>query len=79
MTSQGRYNHYHHHRRPVVGNSPINIRMANLTEFPYTIKSHTKIAELLKAEDTKQIRLIDIAALSLLQDPDDAHKNHSGI
>ena len=53
----------------------INIRIVNLTEFPYTTKNHTKIAELqiLKPEDTKQIRSIDTAALSLLNDPDDIH------
>ena len=56
-------------------NKRINIRIVNLTEFPYTIKNHTKIAELqiLKPEDTKQIRPIDIVALSLLNDPDDTH------
>ena len=53
----------------------INIRIANLTEFPHTIKNHTKLAELqiLKPEETKQIRPIDAAALKLLQDPDDTH------
>ena len=56
-------------------NKRISIRIVNLTEFPYTIKSHTKIAELqiLKPEDTKQIRPIDTAALSILNDPDDTH------
>ena len=56
-------------------NKRINISMANLTEFPYTIKNHTKLAELeiLKPEGTKQIRPIHTAALSLLQDPDDTH------
>ena len=56
-------------------NKRINIRIANLTEFPYTITNHTKLAELqiLKPEDTKQIRPIDVAALNTLQDPDDAH------
>ena len=56
-------------------NKRINIRMANLTDFPHTIKNHTKLAKLqtLKLEDTKQIRPIDAAALTLLQDPDDTH------
>ena len=56
-------------------NKRINIRMANLTDFPHTIKNHSKLAELqiLKPEDTKQIRPIDAAALTLLQDPDDTH------
>ena len=54
-------------------NKRMNIRRANLTEFPYTIKSHTELAELqiLKSEDTKQMQPIDTAALKLLQDPDD--------
>ena len=34
----------------------INIRIANLTDFPHTIANHTKLAELqtLKPEDTKK-------------------------
>ena len=53
----------------------INVRIANPTDFPRTIKNHTKLAELqiLKPEDTKQIRPSDAAALKLLQDPDDTH------
>ena len=49
--------------------------MGILTDFPYTIKNHTKLAELqiLKLEDTKDIGPIDAAALKLLQDPDDTH------
>ena len=56
-------------------NKRINIRIANLTDFPHTIKNHTKLAELqiLKPEDTKQIRPIDVATLTTLQDPDDTH------
>ena len=56
-------------------NKRLNIRIANLTDFPHTIKSHTKLAELqiLKPEDTKQIRPVDAAALKLLEDPDDTH------
>ena len=56
-------------------NKRLNIRIANLTDFPHTIKNHTKLAELqiLKPEDTKQIRPIDAAALKLLEDPDDTH------
>ena len=54
-------------------NKRLNIRIANLTDFPHTIKNHTKLAELqiLKPEDTKQIRPVDAAALKLLEDPDD--------
>ena len=56
-------------------NKRINVRVANLTDFPHTIKNHTKLAELqiLKPEDTKQIRPIDVAVLTTLQDPDDTH------
>ena len=56
-------------------NKRIRIRIANLTGFPHTITNHTKMAELqiLKPEETKQIRPIDAAALKLLQDPDDSH------
>ena len=54
-------------------NKRINLRIANLTDFPHTIKNHTKLAELqiLKPEDTKQIRPIDVATLTTLQDPND--------
>ena len=47
--------------------------MANLTDFPHTTKNHTQLTEIqiLKPEDTKQIRPIGAAALTLLQDPDD--------
>ena len=50
-------------------NKRINIQIANLTDFPHTIKSHTKLAELqtVKPEETKQIRPLDAAALKLLQ------------
>ena len=53
----------------------INLRIANMTDFPHTIKNHTKLAELqiLRPEDTEQIRAIDVATLSTLQDPDDTH------
>ena len=56
-------------------NKRLNIRIAKLTDFPHTIKNHTKLAELqfLKPEDTKQIRPIDAATLKLLQDLDDTH------
>ena len=85
MTSLVRQNHYHNFDEtatifaaPALAtahNKRINIRMANPTDFPHTIKNHTKLAELqiLKPEDTKQIRPIDAAALTLLQDPDDTH------
>ena len=56
-------------------NKRLNIRIANLTDFRHTIKNHTKLAELqiLKPEDTKQIRPVDAAALKLLDDLDDTH------
>ena len=56
-------------------NKRINLRIANLTDFPHTIKNHTKLAELqiLRPEDTEQIRPIDVATLTTLQDPDDTH------
>ena len=56
-------------------NKRINLRIANLTDFPHTIKNHIKLAELqiLRPEDTKQIRPIDVATLTTLQDPDDTH------
>ena len=56
-------------------NKRLNIRIANLPDFPHTIKNHTKLAELqiLKPEDTKQIRPVDAASLKLLEDPDDTH------
>ena len=56
-------------------NKRINLRIANLTDFPHTKKNHTKLAELqiLRPEDTKQIRLVDVATLTTLQDPDDTH------
>ena len=56
-------------------NKRINLRVANLTDFPHTTKNHTKLAELqiLRPEDTKQIRPVDVATLTTLQDPDDTH------
>ena len=56
-------------------NKGINLRIANLTDFPHTLKNHTKLAELqiLRPEDTKQIRPVDVATLTTLQDPDDTH------
>ena len=56
-------------------NKRINIRIANLTDFPHTIKNRTKLGEpqIFKPEDTKQIRPIDVAALKLLQDLNDTH------
>ena len=52
-----------------VHNKRINIRIANLTDFPHAIKNHTKVADsqILKPEETKQIRPIDAAALKLLR------------
>ena len=56
-------------------NKRINLRIANLTDFPHTIKNHTKLAELqiLRPEDAKQIRPVNVATLATLQDPDDTH------
>ena len=56
-------------------NKRINLRIANLTDFPHTIKNHTKLAELqiLRPEDTKQIRPVDVATLTTQQNPDDTH------
>ena len=56
-------------------NKRIILRIANLTDFPHTIKNHTKLAELqiLRPEDTKQIRPVDVATMTTLQDPDDTH------
>ena len=54
-------------------NKRVNIRVANSTDFPSTIKHHKQLAELqiLQPEDTKKIRTIDVAALTILQDPND--------
>ena len=51
----------------------IAIKVANTTDFPYTIAADTKIAELqiLKPEETKMIRPVDIAALNFLTEHDD--------
>ena len=51
----------------------VAIKIANTTDFPYTIATDTKLAELqiLKPEETKMIRPVDIAALKLLTEQDD--------
>ena len=51
----------------------VAIKIANTTDFPYTVTPHTKLAELqiLKPEETKSIRAVDIAALNLLTEHDD--------
>ena len=51
----------------------VAIKIANTTDFPYTVTPHTKLAELqiLKPEETKLIRAVDIAALNLLTEHDD--------
>ena len=51
----------------------VAIKIANTTDFPYTIATDTKIAELqiLKPEETKMIRHVDIAALNFLTEHDD--------
>ena len=50
----------------------VAIKIANTTDFPYTIATDTKIAELqiLILEETKMIRPVDIAALNLLTEQD---------
>ena len=54
-------------------NKKVAIKVANTTDFPYTIAPDTKIAELqiLKPEETKLIRPVDIDALNLLTEHDD--------
>ena len=49
----------------------IAVKVANTTDFPYTIRPNTKIAELqiLKPSETKNIRPLDVAALNLLKPP----------
>ena len=48
-------------------------KIANTTEFPYTISADTKLAELhnLKPGETRMIRPVDITALNLLTEHDD--------
>ena len=50
----------------------VAIKIANTTDFPHEITPHTKPAELqiLKPEETKSIRAVDIAALNLLTEHD---------
>ena len=52
----------------------VKIRAINTTENPYTMPINTKVAEMqiLTAENTKHIRPIDVAALKILEDHDDA-------
>ena len=52
----------------------VKIRAINTTENPYTIPINMKVAEMqiLTPEDTKHIRPIDVAALTVLEDHDDA-------
>ena len=51
----------------------VPIKIANFTDFPYTIATDTKVAglQILKPEETKMIRPVDIAALNLLTEHDD--------
>ena len=51
----------------------VALKIANTTDFPYTIATDTKVAELriLKPEETKMVRPVDIAALNLLTEHDD--------
>ena len=51
----------------------VPIKIANTTDFPYTIATDTEVAELqiLKPEETKMIRPVDIAALNRLTEHDD--------
>ena len=55
------------------GVKKVAIEVAKTTYFPYTIPADTKLAELqiLKTEETKMIRSVDIAALNLLTKHDD--------
>ena len=51
----------------------VAIKIANTTDFPYTIATDTKTAEIqtLKPEETNMIRPVDTAALNLLTEHDD--------
>ena len=51
----------------------VPIKIANTTDLPYTMATDTKVAQLqiLKPEETKLIRPVDIAALNLLTEQDD--------
>ena len=51
----------------------VPIKIANTTDFPYTKATDTKIAELqiLKPEETKMIRPVDIGALNFLTEHHD--------
>ena len=51
----------------------VPIKIANTTDFPYTIATDTKVAELqiLKPEETKVIRPVDIAAVNFFTEHDD--------
>ena len=51
----------------------VTTKIANTTDFPYTINPNTKLAELqiLKPEETKMIRPVHIVALNMLTDQDD--------
>ena len=59
--------------RATARDKKVAIKIANTTDFPYTIATDTKIAELqiLKPEETKMIHPVDIVALNLLTDHDD--------
>ena len=50
----------------------VPIKNANTTNFPYTLATDTKVAELqnLKPEETKMIRPVDTAAFNLLSEQD---------
>ena len=50
----------------------VAIKIANTTDFPYTIIANTKLAELqIHEPETKSIRPVDSATLNLLTDHDD--------
>ena len=51
----------------------VPVKIANTTDFPYTIKPHTKLGELqiLNPEETESVRPVDIAALNLLTEHGD--------
>ena len=58
---------------PAKTTARVAIKLFNTTDFPYTVTRDTKLAELQiqKPEETKIIRPVEQAALSLLTDHDD--------
>ena len=60
-------------------NKQINIRMASKTECPYESQTNLSEFEILRPEDTKQMRPIDTAALKNLDNPDDSQTYVHGL